>query len=169
MNKFPKEIYDLFGKFGRCKIVRKVYNVSLDHFRIEKEVRHGVCVIVRTKKGEFVLIRHLPLDMPGYGFNVWSLPCGNVEKNESFEEAAIRETLEETGFNIQITGLYKIFQWMSRTPNGETRISYCPVFFGKVVSGELSSESPEILEVKIFKKLPKNFAGELQKYYKDLM
>ena len=96
-------------------------------------------------------------------------PCGNVENNESFVEAAIRETLEETGFNIQVTGLYKIFQWIFRTPNDETRTSYCPIFFGKVVSGELSSESPEILEVKIFKKLPKNFAGELQKYYKDLM
>ena len=38
-----------------------------------------------------------------------------MEKKESFEEAGVREALEETGLNIQITGLYLIFQFVQKT------------------------------------------------------
>ncbi len=163
----PNMIQKLFERFGQCKIVRHEYEVPLDQFRIGTEVRrgvgHGVCVVVRTKKGEFVLIRHRCAP------DLWALPCGNIEINESFEEAGVREALEETGLNIQIKGLCRIFQFVQKAPSGEAQVeSYVVVFFGEVISGELSSESPETLEVEKFKKLPENFAGELRKYYEDL-
>lgn len=34
--------------------------------------------------------------------STWSLPSGAVEENESLEEAAIREAMEETGYNIKV-------------------------------------------------------------------
>lgn len=36
---------------------------------------------------------------------VWNFPGGGIEANESPEQACIRETKEETGFDIKIEGL----------------------------------------------------------------
>lgn len=35
---------------------------------------------------------------------LWSLPAGRVDKGESFEEAAVREAREETGYNVEVFG-----------------------------------------------------------------
>jgi ADP-ribose pyrophosphatase YjhB (NUDIX family) len=40
----------------------------------------------------------------------WSLPGGLVENDETLEQAAIRETKEETGFDVALDGLLSI--WM---------------------------------------------------------
>jgi 8-oxo-dGTP diphosphatase len=44
--------------------------------------------------------------------NLWGIPGGKLEKNESPIEAAIRETMEETGFDLskqEITYLGKVY------------------------------------------------------------
>jgi len=97
------------------------------------------------------------------------LICGKAEKDESFEEAAVREALEETGIGVEITGLYKIFENIQISSGRKWTESFVAVFFGDVISEPEHHESPEVLEVRKFKKLPSNFAGELGKYYEDLM
>ena len=146
--------------------MRYEYSVPSSQFSIRDEESNGACAIVRTKEGEFVLVRH-SYDLPGIDTDTWTIPGGGMQENESFEEAAIRETLEETGLSIKITGLYQIFQFI-RASKEKRRESYVPVFFGEVVSEAQHLESPEILEVRRFKKLPRNFAGQLGKYYEDL-
>ena len=44
---------------------------------------------------------------PRYG--LWTLPAGFMENGESTEDAAKRETREEAGAEIDITGLYGLF------------------------------------------------------------
>ena len=44
---------------------------------------------------------------PRYG--LWTVPAGFMENGESTEQAAIRETLEEAGAQVNITSLYSIF------------------------------------------------------------
>lgn len=36
-------------------------------------------------------------------FHIWALPGGGLEPCESFVEAAERETLEETGYEVTVT------------------------------------------------------------------
>lgn len=52
---------------------------------------------------------------------LWYLPAGRVEPGESILEAAIRETLEESGVRVQLESLLRIEH--SPTPNGaRTRV-----------------------------------------------
>ena len=44
---------------------------------------------------------------PRKGF--WNLPCGFLELNETVEEGALREVLEETGARVNLTGLHTIY------------------------------------------------------------
>jgi ADP-ribose pyrophosphatase YjhB (NUDIX family) len=91
-----------------------------------------------TDAGELVLLRR-GIE-PGRGR--WAQPGGFLEIDETVYEAAIRETLEETGLNIEpgeIIGLY-------------TRLEAAVVtiaFESKVVGGS-AGPSPEALEVATF-------------------
>lgn len=61
----------------------------------------------------------------------WYLPAGRVEPGETLVEAAIRETLEESGVHAEITGLLKV-QHSPRGSGARVRV----VFVGKATSGE---------------------------------
>lgn len=39
------------------------------------------------------------------GKNVYNQPAGHLDPNETLKEAAIRETLEETGWTVELTGV----------------------------------------------------------------
>ena len=67
------------------------------------------------------------------------MPGGQVEEGESLKEAAIRETKEETGMDIEVLKFCGIFQ------NVETSICNT-LFLAKPVGGTLTT-SPESLEV----------------------
>jgi 8-oxo-dGTP pyrophosphatase MutT (NUDIX family) len=150
----PNSIIQLFETYGRCKIIN--HELPFEGY--------GVCAVVKTHEDTFVIVRNR------FNPHIWTFPCGTVEQNESFEEACIRETWEEIGFHIEITGLHGLFHVTQKISiNKNHTESYVVVFLGKVTSGIMSTQDPEILEVKQFKKLPENFAGELGKYYEDLM
>ena len=60
-------------------------------------------VIVVVRKGDrFLLIQERN------HHNQWYIPAGRVEPGETFFQAAYRETLEESGIPIRITGLIRI-------------------------------------------------------------
>jgi ADP-ribose pyrophosphatase YjhB (NUDIX family) len=50
------------------------------------------------------------------GQRVLNQPAGHLEANESLIDAAVRETAEESAWEVEITGLIGVYQW--RTPNG---------------------------------------------------
>lgn len=63
----------------------------------------GAAAVILNTEGQILLVKH------SYGKNNWDLPGGRSEENESAQETAIREVLEETGLKVKIgplTGVY---------------------------------------------------------------
>ena len=44
------------------------------------------------------------------GISVWNQPAGHVEVGEDIQTAALRETLEESRYRVELTGLLGIYQ-----------------------------------------------------------
>lgn len=90
----------------------------------------SAAAIVINDKNELLLIKG-----PRRG---WEMPGGQVEVGESLREAAIRETKEESGIDIEIIRFCGIFQ------NVENSICNT-LFLAKPIGGELiqTSESLE--------------------------
>jgi 8-oxo-dGTP diphosphatase len=72
----------------------------------------------------------------------WEMPGGQVEEGESLKEAAVRETKEECGLDIEVTKYCGIFQ------NIEGSICNT-LFLGRPVGGKLTTTA-EALEVGFF-------------------
>ncbi|MBA2346371.1 MAG: NUDIX hydrolase [Rubrobacter sp.] len=62
--------------------------------------------------GEIVLIQRAI--EPGYG--MWTFPGGFVERGETAEAAAERETLEETGVEVEVTSLIGLYSYEGQIP-----------------------------------------------------
>ena len=80
----------------------------------------------------------------------WALPGGAVEMNESVADAAVRETFEETGIQVEVTGLLGVYSdprhVIHFTSNDEVRREFSIVLTARPVGGEptLSAESSEV-------------------------
>ena len=89
-----------------------------------------VLVMVENEKGQLLMQKRLDPDWPGICF-----PGGHVEPGESFTNAAVRETWEETGLTIEDPRLVGVKQF--QTKNDERYV----VFFYKATkyTGTLTS------------------------------
>lgn len=80
----------------------------------------------------------------------WALPGGAIEMNESAAGAAVRETLEETGIRVEVTGLLGVYSdprhIIHFTSNDEIRREFSVVVTARPVGGETvtSTESSEV-------------------------
>jgi 8-oxo-dGTP pyrophosphatase MutT (NUDIX family) len=62
----------------------------------------SVSVLVRDDAGRVLLLQR-----PDNG--LWTIPTGGVKKGETVPKAAVRECLEETGLEVEITGIVGVF------------------------------------------------------------
>lgn len=83
----------------------------------------SAATIVLNKQGELLLIKG-----PRRG---WEMPGGQVEEGESLKDAAIRETKEETGIDIEVLKFCGVFQNVNQ--------SICnTLFLAKLTGGRIS-------------------------------
>ena len=103
----------------------------------------SVNVVVTNADGKILLIRRTDNGN-------WALPGGGVDIGESLPQAGIRETLEETGVNCEITGLSGVYtdpgHVILYTSNGEVRQEFSIVLTARATSGQPtpSSETSEV-------------------------
>jgi len=80
----------------------------------------------------------------------WAVPGGAIDLGESMTQAAVRETLEETGVECRVTGIAGIYtdpkHVILYTSDGEVRQEFSILLTAVPVGGELatSSESSEV-------------------------
>lgn len=101
----------------------------------------AVTAAVRNAQGKLLLIERTDNGL-------WALPGGAQDIGESVVQAARREVNEETGVDVEITGLSGIYsdpQHVIAYDDGEVRQEFSLCFHAKPVGGELrsSSESKE--------------------------
>ena len=68
----------------------------------------------------------------------WELPGGRVDVGETAVEAAVRETAEEAGVRVAVTGLVGVFTdpgLVVRAPDGQVRQQFAVLFRGTAVAG----------------------------------
>lgn len=94
----------------------------------------SAATIVLNSKNEILLIKG-----PKRG---WEMPGGQVEEGESLTAAAIRETKEESGIDVEILKFCGIFQNVEK--------SICNTLFLAKPIGGTPTTSPESLEVGYF-------------------
>ena len=98
--------------------------------------------VVTDDQDRIVLIRRRDNDL-------WALPGGGMELGESIVDAAVREVKEETGLDVEVTGLIGVYtnpRHVMAYTDGEVRQQFSLCFTTRLVGGDLrvDSESTDI-------------------------
>lgn len=70
---------------------------------------------------------------------LWTLPGGGVERHETVEEAAVREVREETGYDVELTGLLGV-NTIAFERGGRPLRHVQVVFSARIAGGVLTAE-----------------------------
>lgn len=106
------------------------------------------CVIKRDHK--YLLVQEAQAKVCG----LWNVPAGYVDKDESIESAAVRETYEETGYRVELLTKIGVY-------HDSTKVPVKHVFEAKIIGGTMHAQNDEVMCVKWL-----SFA-EIKKLYHD--
>lgn len=100
-----------------------------------------VCIIIENDNTKILFVRQYRFPTREYA---WELPMGGIERNETPEDAALRETCEEVGINVN---LYKIgtFHPVPGLMQQQAYIYYGKI--GKKETGEVEKYNDSIDEI----------------------
>lgn len=127
-----KDIYLKDLNHFYSKEVQKEYGVVA--IEIEKVKKHekscGVVVFKQEKGKDYVLLVH-------HNLGHWGIPKGHVEDQETEEETAKREVLEETGINTSIIEGFRESIIYSPKENVLKEVVF---FIGKAINNEITPQ-----------------------------
>ncbi|MGC4855290.1 NUDIX hydrolase [Micromonospora sp. DT4] len=102
----------------------------------------SVVAAVRNQRGELLMIHRTDN-------NLWALPGGGHDIGESVSDTVVREVREETGIEVEVTGLVGIYtrpHHVMAYDDGEVRQQFSICFTARPVGGKptTSSESRQV-------------------------
>ena len=80
---------------------------------------HATVAVVVEKDGKYLLVEEI-----SHGETVYNQPAGHVDENESILDAAIRETMEETGWEVKLDAFMGLYTYKAPS-NGVTYYRMC--------------------------------------------
>lgn len=100
-------------------------------------------------------------------FDVWCLPGGLVEENETVVQAALREMYEETGLEVEITHLVGVYS----IPYAKAWVNLILTFAAHSEGKNLKLQESEVAEAKYFHKnaIPDNLLWGHRQRIKDAL
>lgn len=98
--------------------------------------------VVTDQRERIVMVRRRDNDL-------WALPGGGMDLGESIVQTAVREVKEETGLDVEVTGLVGIYtnpHHVMAYDDGEVRQQFSLCFTTRLLGGELAvdTESTDI-------------------------
>lgn len=106
----------------------------------------GSCAIISDSDGRILLIKRADN-------NRWGIPGGSLELGETFEEAAAREVLEETGITVNSLDLFNVYSGNRMHyvyPNGDEVYNTVCIFRTSDFSGTPVSDGMETSNIGFF-------------------
>ena len=97
----------------------------------------SVTAIVTNDVGELLLVHKTDN-------NLWALPGGGMDPGESIAQAAVRETKEETGMDIEVAGIVGLYtnpHHVIAYDDGEVRQQFSVCFTTQLLGGQISTSS----------------------------
>lgn len=95
---------------------------------------------VVNKNGKLLMVQEAQKKCYGQ----WNFPAGHLDENEDVFEGAKRETKEETGYEVKLTSILSIQNYINKKNEQIIRIN----FNAEIISGEIEFDKEEILNVK---------------------
>ena len=130
-----------------------------------KTDKPGISAAIIVEDGRVLMVRRAV----GEGELLWQFPAGAIEAGESPEQAAVRETLEETGLKVEAASL--IGQRVHPKTGREMSYTAC-----QVIGGEAHVADAEELDAVAWVKLaeipeyvPYGLFGPVQEYLEGVL
>lgn len=139
-------LVDLAESYGSFRVREQYWTVgaaSYDALRERYQAGHsGGAGVWVQHDGSVLMVRH-------EGETSWSEPGGKVDPGESFAQAARRETEEESGVTVSLTGILEVHPVVHNGPGDRPPIvSPIVVFTGDYESGQPEGRAGEIAEAR---------------------
>ena len=103
------------------------------------QTKGSSCVVINEKEEVLLVLRE--------DFRIWALPGGGVEPDETPEQAAVREALEETGYQVEILQ-YVGEYWRPQMSHGKGDLRH--VFLAQAIGGTPAQHDDESIDVRWF-------------------
>ncbi|QZY00227.1 NUDIX domain-containing protein [Halobaculum rubrum] len=133
-------------EWGDCPLAEPHWEVTpaeweRDRERFAADTLGGAGAWVRRDDGAALMVRH-------EGESAWSEPGGKDEPGESIAEAAVRETREEAGVEVDLRGLVMLHRVAVDAPDRPTLFRLIATFDADYVAGDPEPREGEIAAVR---------------------